>query len=181
MAKLHSKVPPTQVLIFALLQQLCLLLHTGVGGGVSLRSQHEALLQWKSTLRRSPALDSWRQGTSPCSSNWTGVACGIMHHGRHASPVVTNISLPKACIDGRLGDLNFSALPFLTHLDLSFNSLQGKIPPAVSCYQCSPTLILATTGSMDRYHRSWATWIISGCCSSRTTTLLLISLHPLGT
>jgi hypothetical protein len=47
-----------------------------------------------------------------------------MHHGRHASPVVNNISLPKAGIDGHLGELNFSALPFLTHIDLSLNSLQ---------------------------------------------------------
>jgi hypothetical protein len=44
----------------------------------------------------------------------------------------TEISLPNAGIHGRLGELNFSALPFLTHMDLSLNSLHGEIPPAIA-------------------------------------------------
>ncbi|CAN6165591.1 unnamed protein product [Urochloa humidicola] len=102
-------------------------------GGVQLRSQQEALLQWKSTLQRSPALDSWRQETSPCSSNWTGVVCGAVHRGRHRAPLaVTGISLPYSGIGGRLGELNFSALTFLQYIDLSYNSLHGEIPLAIT-------------------------------------------------
>jgi Leucine-rich repeat (LRR) protein len=105
-------------------------------GGMHLQLQQAALLQWKSTLRNPPPeLDSsWRTGTSPCSSNWTGVACGIVHHGRRRAPLmaVTGISLPSFGLDGRLGELNFSALPFLTFMDLSFNSLHGEIPLAIT-------------------------------------------------
>ncbi|CAL5079252.1 unnamed protein product [Urochloa decumbens] len=91
--------------------KLCLLfLHGGAAGhhgGVHLGSQTAALLQWKSTLRSSsPALDSWRQGSSPCSSNWTGVSCGVVHRGRAgAAMAVTEISLRNAGLDGRLGRL----------------------------------------------------------------------------
>ncbi|KAL6839048.1 hypothetical protein ACP4OV_031102 [Aristida adscensionis] len=103
-------------------------------GGVHLRSQQAAaLLQWKSTLRGSPpALDSWREGTSPCSSNWTGIACAVVRRGRRAPLVVANISLPDAGVDGHLSELNFSALPFLTRIDLSSNALGGRIPRAIA-------------------------------------------------
>ncbi|CAN6203411.1 unnamed protein product [Urochloa humidicola] len=104
--------------------------HGGTGRASLLSQQAAALLGWKSTLRsRSSLLDSWRPGTSPCSSNWTGVACG-------SSPsrvaAVTNITLPNAGIDGHLGELNFSALPFLTYIDLTFNTLRGEIPLAIT-------------------------------------------------
>ncbi|KAL6639042.1 hypothetical protein ACP70R_022772 [Stipagrostis hirtigluma subsp. patula] len=101
-------------------------------GGMHLWSQQAALLQWKSTLRASPALDSWRPGTSPCSGNWTGITCSSVNHGRRAPMAVTNISLPNTGIDGRLGELNFSAFPFLTYIDLSDNRLHGEIPPAIA-------------------------------------------------
>ncbi|CAL4951605.1 unnamed protein product [Urochloa decumbens] len=125
-------------LIFCLLLRWCILfLHADAArhhhGGVHLGSQIEALLQWKSALRNSsPALDSWQQGTSPCSSNWTGVACADVHHGRRAPLAVTEISLPNAGLDGYLGELNLSALPFLTLIDLSLNSLRGEIPLAIT-------------------------------------------------
>jgi len=45
---------------------------------------------------------------------------------------VTEISLRDAGIHGRLGELNFSALPFLTYMDISLNSLHGEIPPAIA-------------------------------------------------
>jgi hypothetical protein len=100
---------------------------------VHLGSQIAALLQWKSALRNSsPALDSWQKGTSPCSSNWTGVECGVMHLGRRAPRVVTEISVPNAGLDGYLGELNFSTLRFLTHIDLSNNSLRREIPLAIT-------------------------------------------------
>jgi len=129
-----------ELLILVMLRSCVLFLHADAAaghhghGGVHLGSQVAALLQWKSTLRNSPpALDSWQQGTSPCSSNWTGVACSVVHGGRHAPPVaVTEIFLPNAGVDGYLGELNFSALPFLTHVDLHLNSLRGEIPLAIT-------------------------------------------------
>ena len=120
-ATCHSNMAPLTLVLFLFFSSLQLRLfpHSGAvarhHGGVSLRSQQAALLRWKSTLRGSPALESWRQGTSPCSSNWTGVACGVaVRRGHRASPVavaVTEISLRDAGIHGRLGELNFSALP----------------------------------------------------------------------
>ncbi|KAJ1261879.1 hypothetical protein BS78_09G064000 [Paspalum vaginatum] len=111
--------------------------HLGVGG-VSLRSQQAALLHWKSTLgRNSPApaaLDSWRQGSSPCSTNWTGITCGVVRdrRRRHAHLGVTSISLSNTGLNGPLGELNFSALPFLSYVDLTNNSLRGEIPAAIT-------------------------------------------------
>lgn len=118
--------------------QPCLLfLHANASnstGGVHLWSQQAALLQWKSTLQSSPSLlDSWRPGTSPCSSNWTGVVCEAVHHGRRTMPrAVVRIDLPNVGIDGRLGELNFSALPFLQYIDISYNSLFGEIPQSIA-------------------------------------------------
>ncbi|RCV10080.1 hypothetical protein SETIT_2G083100v2 [Setaria italica] len=135
METFHSKVQPTLALVFTLFLVGCLYLHADAvthHGGVSLRSQEEALFQWKSTLRSSVALDSWRQGMSPCSSNWTGIACSTVHRGNRKSLVVTRISLPNSSINGQIGELNFSALPFLTYIDLSFNSLHGEIPLSVT-------------------------------------------------
>lgn len=123
-------------LILALFQPLLLLffLHADAsGGGVHLQSQQAALLEWRSTLQSSPSLDSWRQGTSPCSNNWTGVTCGTVHHGRNNTPqVVIGMYLPNSGLDGRLGELNFSALPFLRYIDLSYNRLHGEIPRAIA-------------------------------------------------
>ena len=58
--------------------------------------------------------------------------CAAVRHGRHMPWVVANISLPGAGIRGQLGELNFSALPFLTYIDLSNNSLHGPIPTNIS-------------------------------------------------
>uniref|UniRef100_A0A0E0LII3 non-specific serine/threonine protein kinase n=1 Tax=Oryza punctata TaxID=4537 RepID=A0A0E0LII3_ORYPU len=111
-----------------------LLLQTAVvagHGGISLASQQMALLQWKSTLRRSsPALNSWQNHTTPC--NWTGIECSSAAAHRNAPLVVTTISLPNSSISGRLGELDFSALPFLTYIDLSSNGLIGEIPPSIA-------------------------------------------------
>nr|CAB3456090.1 unnamed protein product [Digitaria exilis] len=105
----------------------------GHHGGVHLASQAAALFRWKSTLHSaSQALDSWRQGTNPCTGNWTGVACDVVRRSHRAPLVVTEISLPNSGIHGRLGKLNFSALPFLTYMDLSFNDLRGEIPLAIT-------------------------------------------------
>ncbi|KAL5198066.1 hypothetical protein ABZP36_001578 [Zizania latifolia] len=125
------------VLLIILFLQPCLLLlqpHVVVvagHGGISLRSQQMALLHWKSTLTSSPALNSWQIHTSPC--NWTGIECNVVahHHGHHKTLMVTTISLQNSSINGRLGELNFSELPFLTYMDLSYNGLGGEIPAAI--------------------------------------------------
>lgn len=137
--------------------QPCLLANASSStGGVHLGSQQAALLQWKSTLRSSSAsLDSWRAGTSPCSSNWTGVVCGaVAHRGRRATPqAVVRIDLPNAGVDGRLGALNFSALPFLRYIDLSYNSLRGEIPRSIASL---PELShLDLTGNRLHGHVPW--------------------------
>ncbi|XP_044380221.1 probable leucine-rich repeat receptor-like protein kinase At1g35710 [Triticum aestivum] len=118
-----------------LLQVLCLLLlqeaQAARHGGISLRSQHMALLHWKATIPSPPLqMSSWKENTSPC--NWTGIMCTAVHHGHRMPWVVTNISLPDAGIRAQLGELNFSALPFLTHIDLHNNSLQGELPTSIS-------------------------------------------------
>ncbi|OQU84006.1 hypothetical protein SORBI_3005G214150 [Sorghum bicolor] len=127
----------TLITTLAMFQPCLLFLHANASnstGGVHLWSQQAALLQWKSTLQSSPSLlDSWRPGTSPCSSNWTGVVCEAVHHGRRTMPrAVVRIDLPNVGIDGRLGELNFSALPFLQYIDISYNSLFGEIPQSIA-------------------------------------------------
>ncbi|XP_062200449.1 MDIS1-interacting receptor like kinase 2-like isoform X2 [Phragmites australis] len=124
----------TPLLYLHLLLSPCLLLlqvHAVHHGGISLRSQQTALLHWKSTLDSLPPwMSSWQDYTSPC--NWTGIMCTSVRHGRRRPWVVTNISLPDAGIHGQLGELNFSALPFLAYIDLSNNSLYGAIPANIS-------------------------------------------------
>uniref|UniRef100_K4AJ20 non-specific serine/threonine protein kinase n=1 Tax=Setaria italica TaxID=4555 RepID=K4AJ20_SETIT len=87
-----------------------------------------ALLHWKSILPKSPfQMSPWQHNNSPC--NWTGIVCrSAVHHGKHKSWMVTNISLPGSDTNGQLGDLNFSALPYLTYINLYNNSLHGSIP-----------------------------------------------------
>jgi hypothetical protein len=103
-------------------------LHAQRHVGISLESQQTALLDWKSTLWGNLPLQmsSWERRTSPC--NWTGIACIAARHGKSTRWHVTNISLPGADIHGQLGELNFSALPFLAYIDLNTNSLHGTIP-----------------------------------------------------
>jgi len=59
---------------------------------------------------------------------------------------VTEISLPNAGIDGRLGELNFSALPFLTYLDLGLNNLRGEIPLEITSLPALSYLDLSGNG-----------------------------------
>nr|XP_045086193.1 probable leucine-rich repeat receptor-like protein kinase At1g35710 [Aegilops tauschii subsp. strangulata] len=90
-----------------------------------------ALLHWKATLASPPLrMSLWQENTSPC--NWTGIMCAAVRHGHRMPWVVANISLPDAGIHGHLGELNFSALPFLAYIDLSGNSLHGPIPASIS-------------------------------------------------
>jgi hypothetical protein len=137
-------------LIFCLLLRWCILfLHAdaaGHHGDVHLGSQIAALLPWKSTLRSSPpALDSWQQVTSPCSSNWTGVACAAMHPLRWPTcpcqmlaSTATLVSSTSRRSHSSLIDhtdnslrgeipLAITSLPALSYLDLSSNWLHGSI------------------------------------------------------
>ncbi|XP_044350894.1 MDIS1-interacting receptor like kinase 2-like [Triticum aestivum] len=128
--------PLTPLLYLCLLLVPCLLLlqeaHAARHGGISRRSQRIALLRWKATLASPPLqMSSWQENTSLC--NWTDIMCAAVRHGRRRPWVVTNISLPDAGIHGQLGELNFSALPFLTYIDLSNNSLHGALPASISC------------------------------------------------
>ncbi|XP_073358976.1 MDIS1-interacting receptor like kinase 2-like isoform X2 [Aegilops tauschii subsp. strangulata] len=75
--------------------------HAARHGGISLRSQHMALLHWKATIASPPLqMSSWQENTSPC--NWTGIMCTAVRHGRRMPWVVTNISLPNVGINGQL-------------------------------------------------------------------------------
>ncbi|VAH00208.1 unnamed protein product [Triticum turgidum subsp. durum] len=133
-SKMLSCSTPLFYLCCLLLVSFLLLLeeaHAARHGGISLRSQHTALLQWKATLASPPLqMSSWQENTSPC--NWTGIMCAAVRHGRRMPWVVTNISLPDAGIHGQLGELNFSALPFLTYIDLQNNTLHGALPPSIN-------------------------------------------------
>ncbi|VAH00128.1 unnamed protein product [Triticum turgidum subsp. durum] len=120
MRTLHRKMTSSSapLLYLYLLLVPCLLLleeaHASHHGGISLRSQHMALLHWKATIASPPLqMSSWQENTGPC--NWTGIMCTLVRHGSRMPWMVTNISLPDAGIRGQLGELNFSALPFLTH------------------------------------------------------------------
>jgi hypothetical protein len=106
-------------------------------GGTSLQSQQTALLHWKSSL--------WGPELTPSPDELLGTPHQPLQLGRHrvlqccctprehyhAVARGQRISLPGADIHGRLGDLNFSALPFLTYIDLNSNSLHGTIPPNI--------------------------------------------------
>nr|CAB3456331.1 unnamed protein product [Digitaria exilis] len=103
-------------------------------GRVHLGSQEAALLRWKSSLQSPPpALDTWRHGTSPCTGNWTSVACGVARRGNRAPLVVTEISLSNAGIDGHLA---IASLQLLSYLDLSVNELHRNIPPELGNMLC---------------------------------------------
>ncbi|URE07576.1 LRR receptor-like serine threonine-protein kinase [Musa troglodytarum] len=91
----------------------------------SLASQGRVLLQWKASLRSQQSLRFWNLSTSPCS--WRGITCSLRRHR-----VITEVNLPSMGLDGPLHPLNFSALPSLTGLNLTFNRLSGQIPPTIA-------------------------------------------------
>ncbi|RWW70868.1 hypothetical protein BHE74_00021431 [Ensete ventricosum] len=105
---------------------LLLFLHL-VSVTASLESQARSLLHWKSTFHSRQFLESWNLSSNPC--NWTGVTCNLTDRGR---PVVTEISLPNMTLEGPLDALNFSSLRSLVSLDLSYNQLDGIVPPTIS-------------------------------------------------
>ncbi|XP_020232486.1 MDIS1-interacting receptor like kinase 2 [Cajanus cajan] len=95
-----------------------------------------ALLKWKATLdNQSQAfLSSWT-GNNPC--NWVGIACD-------GSNSVSNISLAHVGLRGTLQSLNFSLLPNIHNLNMSYNTLKGKLPPQIGDLSNLNTLDLST-------------------------------------
>ncbi|THU73300.1 hypothetical protein C4D60_Mb04t21360 [Musa balbisiana] len=121
-----SQLHNWRLLSTTLLLLLLLSLHL-VSVTASLGSQARTLLHWKSTLHGQKFLESWNLSSNPC--NWTGVTCNLTHRGR---PVITDISLQSMSLQGPLDALNFSTLRSLVSLDLSYNQLDGIIPPTIS-------------------------------------------------
>ncbi|CAK9154156.1 unnamed protein product [Ilex paraguariensis] len=80
-----------------------------------------ALQTWKASLdnRSQYLLSSWI-GSNPCN-NWDGIGCS--KSGR-----VNQIDLTSYGLRGKLEDLNFSSLPYLSCIDMHNNSLHETIP-----------------------------------------------------
>ncbi|URE04352.1 LRR receptor-like serine threonine-protein kinase [Musa troglodytarum] len=109
----------------------------------SLASQGRVLLQWKASLRSQQSLRFWNLSTSPCS--WRGITCSLRRHR-----VITEVNLPSMGLDGPLHPLNFSALPSLTGLNLTFNRLSGQILPPSQLSLSSSLLMSEETTSRGR-------------------------------
>ncbi|RZS16083.1 hypothetical protein BHM03_00048032 [Ensete ventricosum] len=136
----HSSPLPTNNLLW-LLVLLSPFLHLLVTAA-SLASQARALLHWKSTLQGGQLLASWNIDSPPC--NWTGVACSVTRKGGRL--VITDVHLPDMSLAGPLDAFNFSALGSLANLNLSYNQLDGTIPPAIATLSQLVTLDL--TGNL---------------------------------
>ncbi|KAG4940523.1 hypothetical protein JHK87_044394 [Glycine soja] len=99
-------------------------------------SEANALLKWKASLdnHSQASLSSWI-GNNPC--NWLGIACDV-------SSSVSNINLTRVGLRGTLQSLNFSLLPNILILNMSYNSLSGSIPPQIDALSNLNTLDLST-------------------------------------
>ncbi|CAJ2669915.1 unnamed protein product [Trifolium pratense] len=89
----------------------------------SLQSREaSALLKWKSSLdnQSQTLLSSW-SGNNSCN-NWLGIACD------EDSKYVTYVNLTNMGLKGTLKSLNFTSLPNILTLDLSYNFLNRNIP-----------------------------------------------------
>ncbi|KAG4912354.1 hypothetical protein AAZX31_19G073400 [Glycine max] len=95
-----------------------------------------ALLKWKASLdnQSQASLSSWI-GNNPC--NWLGITCDV-------SNSVSNINLTRVGLRGTLQSLNFSLLPNILILNISYNSLSGSIPPQIDALSNLNTLDLST-------------------------------------
>ncbi|MCO5570146.1 hypothetical protein L7F22_023863 [Adiantum nelumboides] len=82
------------------------------------------LLSFKAAITGDPlgALQTWRNGSSPCSS-WKGITCG-------ANGFVSAVNLTGLQLFGSFYANTISDLRHLTSLDLSNNVFTGSLPPS---------------------------------------------------
>nr|GLL30763.1 probable leucine-rich repeat receptor-like protein kinase At1g35710 [Ipomoea trifida] len=95
----------------------------------STTTEAEALLKWKSGLSMyygsSFPLKSWSLSNLRNLCNWRGIVC-------NAGGAVSQINLPYADLYGTLHHLNFTSFPSLTGFNITGNSFNGSIPPAIA-------------------------------------------------
>ncbi|XP_020530395.1 probable leucine-rich repeat receptor-like protein kinase At1g35710 isoform X2 [Amborella trichopoda] len=112
---------PIYILLFPIVFNLLV-----ISTGLSLAElESKVLFSWKTSMKASN-LDSWLLDTDNETSHcrWAGVQCD--NDGS-----VIEINLSNFSLNGTLDELNFLSLPYLTHLNLSLNNLQGKIPKSI--------------------------------------------------
>ncbi|KAK3415149.1 hypothetical protein EUGRSUZ_H00710 [Eucalyptus grandis] len=92
--------------------------------GTTQGEEMHALLEWKSGLDNNSQalLSSWR-GDNPCI--WRGIGCD-------GSGSVSGLNITDTGLRGSVSKLNFTALSNLISLNLSANSLYGRIPSSIS-------------------------------------------------
>ncbi|KAK7395739.1 hypothetical protein VNO78_16306 [Psophocarpus tetragonolobus] len=96
-----------------------------------------ALLKWKASLdnHSQASLSSW-SGNNPC--NWFGIACD------DGSNSVSNITITRVGLKGTLQSFNFSLLPNIVGLNVSYNFLYGSIPPQIEALSNLKSLDLSS-------------------------------------
>lgn len=90
----------------------------------SLQTEAEALVKWKNSLSPSlpSTLDSWSLNNMVDLCNWGAIVCDSKN------TTVSEINLSGANLTGTLAGLDFTSVPNLTRLDLSYNKFNGTIP-----------------------------------------------------
>ncbi|EOA12846.1 hypothetical protein CARUB_v10025818mg, partial [Capsella rubella] len=96
-----------------------------VSASLSLNTDKEALISFRSQISQNPQTLSffWDKNTSPC--NWTGVSCNTRNRR------VASINLSSRGLTGSISP-SIGNLSFLTSLQLQNNQLQGTIPEEIT-------------------------------------------------
>ncbi|CAJ1785296.1 unnamed protein product [Sphenostylis stenocarpa] len=125
-----------QPLWLLLLMIFCAFPRHDAANSSDVASEANALLKWKASLDNNSqaSLSSWN-GNNPC--NWLGIACD-------ESNSVSNINLTRVGLRGTLQSFNFSLLPNILILNMSYNSLSGSIPSQIEELSNLNTLDLST-------------------------------------
>ncbi|ESW12834.1 hypothetical protein PHAVU_008G146000 [Phaseolus vulgaris] len=130
---LSMKLQPLWLL---LVMFFCAFPHYHAANSSDIDSEANALLKWKASLdnHSQDSLSSWN-GNNPC--NWLGIKCDD-------SLSVSDINLIRLGLKGTLQTFNFSLLPNILNLNISYNSLSGTIPPQIQHLSNLSTLDLST-------------------------------------